>query len=225
MAPPNDIGDDWDEQEDFDEEQLVEAESDEYDLDIDAEFDCSILSAVGVSGKPADKADTNLSVGHEFSSVNGAHNQNSLQGIPFPADAARIPNARDSTRESGYPKPAQLLRQREKERGEEAIIPGKNGDDSGDFVIIQEEADENDYDEGLTDSCFNLIRHLDYVMFPTVDVLETVHGGEEQVQGIDTKRKQVPDWSFLASTHGQELENWGRKWFTCGVDSATPPTK
>ncbi|KAL7793789.1 hypothetical protein V8C37DRAFT_401649 [Trichoderma ceciliae] len=66
---------------------------------------------------------------------------------------------------------------------------GDYGGDPGDYVIIDGEEDEED--EQLTDSCLNLIGHLDYVMFPTVEVLEFVRGGELEVEDVNTDRNEI----------------------------------
>lgn len=116
-----------------------------------------------------------------------------------------------------------------KNNGENRVQNGGNyGVESVDFVMI--DGEEGEDEEELTESCLNLISHLDYVMFPTVEVLEFVCGGEIEVQGLDVENEEASRWPFLKQEYcnennkeprGGELENRGRSWFTCGVFTRT----
>ncbi|KAL6797388.1 hypothetical protein GGI42DRAFT_362036 [Trichoderma sp. SZMC 28013] len=101
-----------------------------------------------------------------------------------------------------------------------------HGNEMGDFAMVEGEDEDEDEDE-MTDSCLNLINHLDYVMFPTAEVLEFVRGGEMEVlEAVDDE--EVSCRRFLGEEQYDEdnkelgrgqLENRGRRWFRCGVFS------
>ncbi|UKZ78507.1 hypothetical protein TrVFT333_006249 [Trichoderma virens FT-333] len=92
------------------------------------------------------------------------------------------------------------------------------GGEPGDFVMVEGEEEET---EEMTDSCLNLISHLDYVMFPTAEVLEFVRGGEMEVLE-DTDSEEGTCRRFLSHEYSDEdnkelgmgeLENRGRRWY------------
>ncbi|KAL7908283.1 hypothetical protein GGI35DRAFT_57394 [Trichoderma velutinum] len=65
-----------------------------------------------------------------------------------------------------------------------------HGNETGGFVMVEREEDEEE--DEMTDSCLNLISHLDYVMFPTAGVLEFVRGGEMEVlEDVDIEEEAV----------------------------------
>ncbi|KAL6812166.1 hypothetical protein J3E69DRAFT_359903 [Trichoderma sp. SZMC 28015] len=100
------------------------------------------------------------------------------------------------------------------------------GNELGDCVMVEGEESEDEEDE-MTDSCLNVIDHLDYVMFPTAEVLEFVRGGEMEVlEDVDDKdaacRRFLGEEQYDEDNKElgrEELENRGRRWFRCGVFS------
>ncbi|PTB53323.1 hypothetical protein M431DRAFT_119026 [Trichoderma harzianum CBS 226.95] len=99
------------------------------------------------------------------------------------------------------------------------------GNELGDCVMV--EGEEEDEEDEMTDSCLNVIDHLDYVMFPTAEVLEFARGGEMEVLE-DVDDEEAACRRFLGEEQydednkelgREELENRGRRWFRCGVFS------
>ncbi|KAL6695756.1 hypothetical protein J3F84DRAFT_349065 [Trichoderma pleuroticola] len=100
-----------------------------------------------------------------------------------------------------------------------------HGNEEGGFSMVEREEEE---EEEMTDSCLNITSHLDYVIFPTADVLEFVRGGEMEVlEDVDAEeaacrrflgKEQQYDEDNKELGRGQ-LENRGRRWFRCGVFS------
>ncbi|KKP00745.1 hypothetical protein THAR02_07132 [Trichoderma harzianum] len=101
------------------------------------------------------------------------------------------------------------------------------GNELGDRIMVEGEESEDEEDE-MTDSCLNVMDHLDYVMFPTAEVLEFVRGGEMEVLE-DVGDEEAVSRRFLGEAQydeednkelgREELENRGRRWFRCGVFS------
>ncbi|RFU77680.1 hypothetical protein TARUN_4539 [Trichoderma arundinaceum] len=72
-------------------------------------------------------------------------------------------------------------------------------DDPGDYVVV--DGEEEDDNEQLTDSCLNLIRHLDDVMSPTVEAPGARRGEELEIQDTDNFRDKISNWLLLDSKH------------------------
>lgn len=106
-----------------------------------------------------------------------------------------------------------------------------HGNEIGDCVMVEGEESEDEEDD-MTDSCLNVMDHLDYVMFPTSEVLEFVRGGEMEVlEDVDDEeaacRRFLGEEQYDEEQYDEdnkelgreELENRGRRWFRCGVFS------
>ncbi|OPB46388.1 hypothetical protein A0O28_0065090 [Trichoderma guizhouense] len=102
------------------------------------------------------------------------------------------------------------------------------GNELGDCVMVEGEESEDEEDD-MTDSCLNVMDHLDYVMFPTAEVLEFFRGGEMEVLEDVNNEEEAACKRFLGEDQydeednkelgREELENRGRRWFRCGVFS------
>ncbi|KAK4061075.1 uncharacterized protein Triagg1_10502 [Trichoderma aggressivum f. europaeum] len=94
------------------------------------------------------------------------------------------------------------------------------GNEQETFAMIERE-DEDEDEDGMTDSCLNLTNHLDYVMFPTAEVLEFVRGGEmevlEDVEDEEASCRRFPGEEQYDEDNKElgrgQLENRGRRWF------------
>lgn len=102
------------------------------------------------------------------------------------------------------------------------------GNELGDCVMVEGEESEDEEDD-MTDSCLNVMDHLDYVMFPTAEVLEFFRGEEMEVLEDVNNEEEAACKRFLGEDQydeednkelgREELENRGRRWFRCGVFS------
>ncbi|KAL7931900.1 hypothetical protein V8C35DRAFT_329274 [Trichoderma chlorosporum] len=178
--------------------------------------DCVFEACTGLNDSSvSDDAGRNPSADRQPSSSQRLphETQSGLQDATFSA-YFRILNARVQSgkrEESCCYEEAQPALREEDENSERSTGNGDSGDEThrcelGDFVIVdREEADEED----MTDSCLNLVSHLDYVMFPTAEVLEFLRGGEmevlEDVDGEETTCRR-----FLGEEHYDENNKGAR---------------
>ncbi|KAL7944034.1 hypothetical protein V8C42DRAFT_346396 [Trichoderma barbatum] len=175
-----DDGDDGDDGDDDDEDDLEVFLIDFADYAIDAIADLS---------DPLDQADSSALVTPDSSSshVQSQDDQTAQQRTKIFSYLQAL-NARNESGKRGDScchKQAQPVVRTEAENiqsNDEKTAPkdGSHKDGLGDFVMVDKGEDEDE--EEMTDSCLNLVSHLDYVMFPTPGVLEFVRGGEMEVQ-------------------------------------------
>ncbi|KAL6792850.1 hypothetical protein J3E68DRAFT_437769 [Trichoderma sp. SZMC 28012] len=238
MPPPYDSGDDGD-----DEHDDYDDENDENRFADDIERYCIDFSDYVFNGV-VDRIDP-LVLDHvspclsttrqSSSSLNPVHDdQISLQDATFPAYFQTL-DARIQSGKRGTPCRHEQSQPVFRTEGENIESNKENrgpkdhtqGNELGDCVMVEGEESEDEEDE-MTDSCLNVIDHLDYVMFPTAEVLEFVRGGEMEVlEDIDDEeavcRKFLGEEQYDEEDNKElgreELENRGRRWFRCGVFS------
>ncbi|KAL6831803.1 hypothetical protein V8C40DRAFT_263095 [Trichoderma camerunense] len=237
MPPPYDSGDDGDDEHDDDDD-----ENDENRFAVDIERYCIDFSDYVFNGVVdridplvLDHASPCLSTTRQSSSsLNPVHDgQISLQDATFSAYFQTL-NARIQSGKRGesclHEQSQPVLRTEDENIESNKESRGQKdhnqGNELGDCVMV--EGEESEDEDEMTDSCLNVMDHLDYVMFPTAEVLEFVRGGEMEVledvdDGEAACRRFLGEEQYDEEENKElgreELENRGRRWFRCGVFS------
>ncbi|KAL7794159.1 hypothetical protein V8C43DRAFT_305193 [Trichoderma afarasin] len=235
MPPPYDSGDDGDDENDDDDNDDDNGFID--DLEGYFNFNDYVFSAVANRTDPSvsDHVSPCLSATRQpSSSLNPVHDgQTSLQDATFSAyfqilDARIQSGKRGESCRHEQSQPVFRTEDENIESNKENRGPKDHnqGNELGDCVMVEGEESEDEEDD-MTDSCLNVIDHLDYVMFPTAEVVEFVRGGEMEVLEDDDEEsacrrflgEEQYDEDNNKELGREELENRGRRWFRCGVFS------